>query len=41
MMLKNGCEVDRPLPRGMNKKVIGLFEDEPGGKIMIEVVALR
>ena len=41
MMLKNGCEVDGPLPRGMNKKVIGLFEDEPGGKIMIEAVALR
>ena len=26
---------DRPLPIGMNKKVIGLFKDELGGKIII------
>ena len=31
----------RPLPIGMNKKVSGLFKDELGGKVMVEVVALR
>ena len=31
----------RPLPIGKNKKVIGLFKDEFGRKIMIEVVANR
>ena len=27
-------DVDRPLPIGKNKKKIGLFKDELGGKIM-------
>ena len=33
-------EINRPLPRGKDKKVIGLIGDELGGTIMTEFVAL-
>ena len=34
-------DIDRPLEKGKNIKVIGRFKDELGGLILSEVVALR
>ena len=34
-------EFDRPLPKGKNKKVIGLMKGELGGKIQKELAVLR
>ena len=34
-------ELDRPLPKGKNKKIIGLMKDKLGRKIMTKLVELK
>ena len=37
----SSCELERPLPKEKNEKVIGLIKDELDRKIMVTFVGLR
>ena len=41
MNFTSNYELDRPLPKGKNEKVIGLIKDELGKKVMAKFVGLK
>ena len=41
MNFTSNYQLDRPLPKGKNEKVIGLIKDELGKKVMTKFVGLK